>query len=172
MNNPQSRDPQIISKTVPVEHISIISRKPYADVRAALEKRVGRLGYHIRQLLTDRHIDELRDALKDVAGNDGLVIHYTAIHGEWLRLKGRQRNVVAYLIGNVLSAVEMTNTHFGAALYAPLRIVLYENEMGGCTFEYDKPSTLFSQYREGAIDSVAKSLDERLLKLLTSLAEI
>jgi uncharacterized protein (DUF302 family) len=171
MNGPQNRDPEINSKTIPVEHISIISRKPYDDVRAALEKRVSVLGYRIRQLLKDGHIDELRSALKDVAGTDGLVIHYTAIHGEWLRLKGRQKNVVAYLIGNVLSAVEMTNTHFGAALYAPLRIVLYENEMGGCTFEYDKPSTLFSQYGEAAIDAVAKSLDERLLRLLSSLAE-
>jgi hypothetical protein len=40
------------------------------------------------------------------------------------------------------TATRMTRHQIPAALYAPLRVVLYENTAGGAIFEYDKPSTL------------------------------
>src|SRR5437899_754707 len=84
-------------------------------------------------------------------GKDGLVIHYTGVHGDWLALKGERRNVIEYFVGNILSAVEMTSVNYAAGLYAPLRIVLYENAQGGSTIEYDKPSTQLSQYHSPQI---------------------
>jgi hypothetical protein len=37
----------------------------------------------------------------------------------------------------------MTRRETPAALYAPLRLVLYENAAGRATYEYDRLSTLF-----------------------------
>jgi hypothetical protein len=48
-----------------------------------------------------------------------------------------------------------------AALCAPLRIVLYENELGTATFEYDRPSALFGQFGNNRVTSVAKDLDQK-----------
>jgi hypothetical protein len=42
----------------------------------------------------------------------------------------------------VLVFTRMTQHKLAAGLYAPLRIMLYENEAGTATFEYDRPSTL------------------------------
>jgi uncharacterized protein (DUF302 family) len=108
----------------------------------------------------------LRIALKRIAGEDGLAIHYVALHGDLLALKGQRRPLTAYYIGNVLPAVEMTNVNPAAGLYAPLRVVVYANEQGGTTMEYDKPTSMFGQFKNAEIDAMAQSLDERLLTFL------
>ncbi|OYZ74970.1 MAG: hypothetical protein B7Y12_14055, partial [Rhizobiales bacterium 24-66-13] len=51
-------------------------------------------------------------------------------------------------------------------LYAPLRVVVYANKNGGTTMEYDKPSTLFGQFKRPEIDAIARSLDDRMQRLL------
>jgi uncharacterized protein (DUF302 family) len=162
-------EPDISTSIVPVEHVVVRTKKPYIEVKAALESRLGRLDGDIRSLLRENKVDELRAALEKVAGRDGLAIHYVAVHGDWLILNGGRRNGIVYHIGNVLSAVEMTRQNFGAGLYAPLRIAVYEDQ-DGTTFEYDKPSTLFAQFHDAKIDEVAHSLDDRLAALVAAVA--
>jgi uncharacterized protein (DUF302 family) len=159
----------ISTAIIPVEHIVVRTKKPYIEVKAALETRLGRLDSDIRSLLRENKVDELRAALEKLAGRDGLAIHYVAAHGDWLILNGGRRNGIVYYIGNVLSAVAMTRQNFGAGLYAPLRVAVYEDE-NGTTFEYDKPSTLFAQFHDPKIDEVSHSLDDRLAALLAAVA--
>ena len=152
-----------------VEHVTVVSSKPYAAVKKDLETRLGRLDESIRAELRAGNVDALRAGLTKAAGKDGLVIHYTGVHGDWLILKGTRGNVTEYFIGNILSAVEMTSAHYGAGLYAPLRIVVYESPRGGgTTIEYDRPSTQLSQYHNVDIDAMGRSLDERLDRLVAS----
>jgi uncharacterized protein (DUF302 family) len=155
---------------IPVEHVVMRTKKPYIEVKAALETRLGRLDSGIRTLLREHKVDELRAALEKLAGTDGLAIHYVAVHGDWLILNGGRRNGNVYYIGNVLSAVSMTRENFGAGLYAPLRVAVYEDG-NGTTFEYDKPSTLFGQFHNPKIDEVAHSLDDRLAAFLAAVAQ-
>lgn len=155
---------------LPVQHISISTSKPYSDVKRDLEQRLGRLDDGIRALLHNNEIEAVREALTKAAGEDGLAIHYVGPHGDWLALKGTRRNATAYLIGNVLYAVQMTSIDLAAGLYAPLRTVIYENQEGGTTLEYDKPSTLFGQFGSPEIDNVAAILDERMDALLMRVA--
>jgi uncharacterized protein (DUF302 family) len=162
-------EPSISTTIIPVEHVVMRTKKPYTEVRAALETRLGRLDSDILRLLRENKVDELRAALEKLAGRDGLAIHYVAAHGDWLILNGGRRNGIVYYIGNVLSAVAMTRQNFGAGLYAPLRVAVYEDE-NGTTFEYDKPSTLFAQFHDPKIDEVSHSLDDRLAALLAAVA--
>jgi uncharacterized protein (DUF302 family) len=162
-------DIEISATIIPIEHVVVKTKKPYPEIKAALEGRLGRLDGSIRSLLTEGKTDELRAALQKVAGADGLVIHYIAVHGDWLKLNGAPRNGNVYFVGNVLSAVQMTGRNFGAGLYAPLRVAVYEDG-DGTTFEYDKPSTQFAQFRDGKIDEVAHSLDDRLAALIADLS--
>ena len=67
-----------------------------------------------------------------------------------------------YVIGNPLFAVEMTRHAIGAALYAPLRVLIYEADDGKTCIEYDRPSSLFGQFGDERVDSMAASLDQRL----------
>jgi uncharacterized protein (DUF302 family) len=156
---------EITSTPLPVEHIIIKTMKPYPEVKAGVEK-LGRLDDSVRALLTKNDIEGLRAALKRIAGEDGLAIHYIAFHGDLLALKGERRPLIAYYIGNVLSAVEMTKVNSAAGLYAPLRVVVYANAEGGTTMEYDRPSSMFGQFKDAEIDAMAQSLDQRLMTFL------
>ena len=79
--------------------------------------------------------------------------------------------MIAYYIGNVLSATEMTNVNPAAGLYAPLRVVVYANGQDGATLEYDRPSSMFGQFKDPVIDEMGVSLDNRLLTFLTKASE-
>ncbi|MCA6100525.1 DUF302 domain-containing protein [Bradyrhizobium australafricanum] len=155
----------VTSTPLPVEHIVIKTKKPYSDVKASIEK-LGRLDDSMRAMLARNDIEELRAAAQRIAGADGLAIHYVAMHGDLLALKGKRQPLVAYYIGNILSATEMTNVNPAAGLYAPLRVVVYANEQGGTTMEYDRPTSMFGQFKSPQIDAVAVSLDNRLLTFL------
>ena len=64
----------------------------------------------------------------------------------------------------------MTQHRLPASLYAPLRIVLYENEAGHAAFEYDLPSSLFGQFGDERVTAVARELDASLEGVLVKAA--
>jgi uncharacterized protein (DUF302 family) len=156
---------EVTSTPLSVEHIVIKTRKPYPEVKAGIEK-LGRFDDNMRAMLARNDIDGLRAAAERIAGPDGLAIHYIAFHGDLLALKGKRQPLIAYYIGNILSATEMTHVNPAAGLYAPLRVVVYANEQGGTTMEYDRPTSMFGQFKSPEIDAVAQSLDNRLLTFL------
>jgi hypothetical protein len=61
---------------------------------------------------------------------------------------------VQYEIGNPLTASRMTRHQLAAALYTPLRVVLFEDEQGRGILEYDRPSSFFSQYDDEGVTEV------------------
>ena len=156
---------EVTSAPLAVEHIVIKTMKPYPEVKARIEK-LGRFDEGMRAMLAKNDIDGLREAAQRIAGEDGLAIHYVALHGDLLALRGERRPLTAYYIGNILSATEMTKVNPAAGLYAPLRVVVYANEQGGTTMEYDRPTSMFGQFKNAEIDAVAQSLDDRLLTFL------
>jgi uncharacterized protein (DUF302 family) len=156
---------EVTSNPLPVEHIVIRTKKPYPEVKAGIEK-LGRFDDALRAMLVKNDIEGLRAAAQRAAGEDGLAIHYVAPHGDLLALQGERRPLIAYYIGNILSASEMTKVNPAAGLYAPLRVVVYANADGGTTMEYDRPTSMFGQFRSPQIDAVAQSLDQRLLAFL------
>ena len=79
---------------------------------------------------------------------------------------GRANKAVQYEIGNPLTASKMTRHQLAAGLYAPLRVILYEDETGGSIFEYDKPSSLFGQFDDEQVTVVARGLDVALERAL------
>jgi hypothetical protein len=78
---------------------------------------------------------------------------------------------VQYDIGNPLTASMMTRHQLAAALYAPLRVVLFEDEQGRGVFEYDRPTSLFSQYGDDRVTEVGRYLDAMLEAVLRNAAD-
>ena len=97
-----------------------------------------------------------------MAGPSGFMLFATYDHGLLLRVAGLARKALQYLVGNPLYAVQMTQHAIGASLYAPLRVLLYENDEGKACVEYDRPSSLFAQFGDDRIAEVASSLDQKL----------
>ena len=92
----------------------------------------------------------------------------TQDHGALLRLAGQRRKAVQYVVGNPLFALQMTQHDIRAGLYAPLRVLLYEDERGRTCLEYDKPSSLFGQFQNDRISPTAAMLDKKLEALIAA----
>lgn len=112
----------------------------------------------------------MKKELERIQGDAALIIFSVATHGDWLAILGERRNALQYVIGNVLISTKMTKHQLPAGLYAPLRIMLYENEAGTATLEYDRPSDLFGQFNDERVTSVAKHLDQQIYDCLVTAA--
>jgi hypothetical protein len=150
---------EVTSRTIAIEHISIRSAQTFAAVREKLEAALPELDAKI--------LGSLGQGDEHAAGSYGntgpkLSIFLTRDHGALLQIAGERRNVIQYEIGNPLTASKMTRHCLGAALYAPLRVVLFEDEDGRAVFEYDKPSSLFGQFGDERVTKVGQYLDAAL----------
>jgi len=150
--------------TIEIAHVTIESDKPSADVRASLEKLIPPLDEEIPLLVSDGITDRLQQRLEAAPE---LSIFLKRDHGALLGLYGLARDVVQYEIGNPLTASTMTRYGLAAALYAPLRVVVYERDDGGSCIEYDLPSSLFGRLGDQRITEVAQGLDVALSRALS-----
>ena len=155
--------PVVSRRTIQVEHIKIETAKSFSEVRAALESLVPQLDARIFVLLQYGESDRAR---KKLERGPELSIFDSRDHGGLLQITGQRRKAVQYAIGNPLTASRMTQHQLPASLYAPLRVVLYENEVGRAIFEYDRPSSLFGQFDDERVTAVAHELDASLERVL------
>lgn len=154
-------------KTIEIAHVVIESEKPSVQVRASLENLLPVIDKEIPLLLGDGNTDRLKQRLEAAPE---LSIFLKRDHGALLGLYGQARDAVQYEIGNPLTASTMTRHVLSAALYAPLRVVIYEKEDGGSRIEYDLPSSLFGQFGDERVTEVARGLDVALGRALSAAA--
>jgi uncharacterized protein (DUF302 family) len=148
-----------------VNHVQLTADRPFAEVKATFERRLGRFDPEVQKALAEGGDPEAaRARIEEMVGPSGFMLFGTSDHGSLLRLVGRPRKAVQYVVGNPLFAVEMTRHSIGAALYAPLRVLIYEEDGKTC-IEYDRPSSLFGQFGDGQVDAMASSLDQKLAEL-------
>ncbi|WP_246702805.1 DUF302 domain-containing protein [Starkeya sp. ORNL1] len=157
----------VSSHTIAVEHIRISSVRPFAEVRRKLEAAVPKLDASISEVLRS---GDQRAAQEYEEKGPKLSIFLERDHGALLQIAGGKRNAIQYEIGNPLTASKMTRYQLPAALYAPLRVVLFEDENGRGIFEYDKPSSFFGQYGDERVTEVGRYLDNALQAILRDAA--
>jgi uncharacterized protein (DUF302 family) len=152
---------------VSIEHIYVETEKPIGEVIAALEARMGRFDPAVyEELRSGADPDAVRTRLEGMTGSSGFMLFRTSDHGALLRLTGQTKKAVQYLLGNPLFAVRMTQHDIRAGLYAPLRVLVYQDEGGRTCIEYDKPSTLFGQFGNAKVTEFAAMLDRKLEQLV------
>jgi uncharacterized protein (DUF302 family) len=146
-----------------VDHVRLATDKPFAQVKAAFERGLGKLDPEVLKALgEDSDPETARAKIEAMAGPSGFMLFGTSDHGALLLIAGQKRKAVQYIVGNPLIAVRMTQHNIRAGLYAPLRVLPYENEEGKTCLEYDKPSSLFGQFANAEITTVAAMLDQKL----------
>ena len=150
-----------------VKHVHVTTEKSFGEVAAALEVRMGRFDPAVyEQLRSGADPEAVRARLERMAGPSGFMLFRTSDHGALVRLVGQKKKAVQYLLGNPLFAIQMTQHDVRAGLYAPLRVLLYENEDGKTCVEYDRPSSLFGQFGNANVTKVATMLDRKLEQLV------
>ena len=146
-----------------VDHIHRTTDKPFEDVAKAFEARLGKFDASVRwEAVTGGDAEQAKAKLAALAGPSGFMLFGATDHGALLKLAGQQRKAIQYLVGNPLSALRMTQHDIRAVLYAPLRLLIHEDEEGKTCVEHDKPSSLFGQFGNAEIAAVAATLDRKL----------
>jgi len=142
-----------------VNHIHLTTTKPFDQVTADFERQLGKFDADAyRALAAGENAETVRARIEAMAGPSGFMVFATHDHGALLRIVGFTRKAVQYVVGNPLYAIQMTQHAIGASLYAPLRVLLYENDEGQVCVEYDRPSSLFGQFDDDRITQVASSM--------------
>jgi uncharacterized protein (DUF302 family) len=150
-----------------IEHVRVKTGKPFGEVVAAFEARLGRFDPAVYEQLRNGDAPEaVRARIEGMAGPSGFMLFRTSDHGALLRLAGQTKKAIQYLVGNPLFALQMTQHDLRAGLYAPLRVLLYEDEEGTTCVEYDRPSSQFGQFGNAKVTEVAIMLDHKLEQLV------
>lgn len=111
------------------------------------------------------------EAIKAKAGMENMYMFPTGDPGQVLRLQGGTYRVKQYAWGNPLMAGNIIKIDIGVALYAPFRMIVFENDEKDVFVEYDKPSTYFQLFDE-KVQAVGKVLDEKIQKLIAYSSQI
>lgn len=154
---------------ITVDHVRRATSKPFGDVTTSFERQLGRFEPGVYQALAaGGDAEGARAKIEAMAGSSGFMLFGTQDHGSLLRLAGQQRKAIQYVVGNPLFALQMTQHDIRASLYAPLRVLIYENEQGRTCLEYDKPSSLFGQFGNDRIALTAAMRDRKLEALVAA----
>jgi uncharacterized protein (DUF302 family) len=150
-----------------VDHVRITTDRAFEDVTTAFERQLGRFDPDVsKALAVGEDAGGARARIEAMAGPSGFMLFSANDHGALLRLAGQKRKAVRYVVGNPLFALQMTQHDIRAGLYAPLRVLIYEDEAGKTCLEYDSPSSLFGQFGDDRISPTAATLDKKLEELV------
>jgi uncharacterized protein (DUF302 family) len=157
---------------ITVEHLRVVAKKPFDQVTKAFEQQLGQFDPEVyKSLAAGEDVEKVRKKIEAMVGPSGFMLFRTSDHGTLLRLAGQKKKAIQYLVGNPLFAVQMTQHDIRASLYAPLRVLIYENEEGKTSVEYDKPSSLFGQFGNAKVTEVANMLDRKMERLVAQVME-
>ena len=155
-----------------VDHVRVTNDKPFAEDTKEFEAQLGKFDGDVRRAAAaSEDIEEAKAKIAALAGPSGFMLFGTSDHGALLRLAGQKRKAIQYVVGNPVFALQMTQHDIRASLYAPLRVLVYENEDGKTCVEYDKPSSLFGQFGDSRITPTATMLARKLEALVTKAIE-
>jgi uncharacterized protein (DUF302 family) len=162
----QGGEPMNVSR-ITVDHVRVVADKPFDKVAKAFEQQLGQFNAEVyKSLAAGEDTEKARARIEAMVGPSGFMVFRTSDHGALLRLAGQKKKAIQYLVGNPLFAIQMTQHDIRASLYAPLRVLLYEDDHGRTCVEYDKPSSLFGQFDNAKVTEVATMLDRKLEQLV------
>jgi uncharacterized protein (DUF302 family) len=150
--------------TIPVEHVRVETAARFDDVNERFVRQLGRLDPDtLRSLFSDGvTLDQVTSRLAGLRASTDLFLFATFDHAAPLSVLGIPARALQHLVGNPMTAASMTRHVRAAALYAPLRVLLYEDARGRTWIEYDLPSSLFGQFGDVAVTAVGRELDRQL----------
>ena len=158
---------EVNTTRISVDHVRLATEKPFDEVTSAFERQLGRFDPDVYKALAEGGDAEgARVKIEAMGGPSGFMLFSTNDHGSLLRLAGQKRKAIQYVVGNPLFALQMTQHDIRASLYAPLRVLIYEDKHGKTCVEYDKPSSLFGQFGNDRIAPTAAMLDKKLEALV------
>jgi hypothetical protein len=156
-------EPPRLLRTLSVEHRFLQCARPFDEVHRALIAAVPALKPEVSEILIRQEREKIAVARREWPK---LWLFLARDHGQLTAADGHNLKGMQYEIGNPLTAERMTRYALAAGLYAPLRVMLYEDDARRAIFEYDLPSSLFAQFGDERIAEVGRELDAELEAVL------
>ena len=150
-------------RNLTIEHRALECASSFDEVDRALIAALPALKSQLSEVLTRGEKEKVAIARRDWPK---LWLFLVRNHGELTAADGLTAKAMQDEIGNPLTAERITRHVLAAALYAPLRVVLYEDASGRAIFEYDLPSSLFGQFGDERVTQVGRELDAELEAVL------
>ena len=135
---------------------ALAAENPFQGSRVAIE--------------SGKSFDDVTKAVKGLVAKNGMMVMAEVDQGKMLSMAGLRLKATLFLVGNPTVGKQLFEQDHAVGLYIPLRIFVYTAANGITFVEYDKPSTLLSQFRDEKIGMVAKMLDEKIEGLATMAA--
>jgi len=113
-------------------------------------------------------LESFEKVVRSHAAQSGFMLFAEFDYHQWLGLYGIQRKLVRWILGSPVIAITMIRHDLEAALFAPVELLLVEDEnREGVTVIYDLPSSLMVTHENPALLEAAAALDAKLQDLVT-----
>ena len=155
---------------ITIEHIVVASDRSYEQLIEALEAQLGPRadwGEIARELITtNASWEQAVQIVEQHLGTSSFTILSKIEQGALLTLRGKPTRTTQYAIGNPLVAIQMIEHAPEVALYAPLRLAVYEDRAGHAIVAYERFTSQLAQYPNPEIAPVAQLVEQKLEALV------
>lgn len=142
------------------------SAKSYQELLTALLADIGERPVLLNDLATSS--DDWRSyqqKAESYVGPSGFMLFSLIDHGAWISKAGIDRKVMRAILGNPLIAITMLRHDVKAGLFAPVELLLAEENEGRSSLTYVKPSSLMVVEPNDELLRAAEQLDAKLAAL-------
>ncbi len=139
------------------------SNKSFDEVMSSLLADVGDKPVLLNEVAANSESwDSYKKAIESRIGPSGFSLFAIIDHGAWIKKVGIRRKVVRFVIGNPLIAITMLRHDLTAGLFAPVELILIEEDNDRSSLTYVRPSALMVVAKNDALLDAAKELDSKL----------
>jgi uncharacterized protein (DUF302 family) len=139
------------------------SDKSFDEVLSSLLADVGDKPLLLNELVANSESwDSFSKEIESRVGPSDFVLFATIDHGAWIKKIGIRRKVVRLIIGNPTIAITMMRHDLTAGLFAPVELILIEEDDDRCSLTYVRPSSLMVVEPNDALLAAARQLDAKL----------
>lgn len=152
--------------------IRIDMDKTYEQAVAALLSEVGQKPESITDFPAAffKNWESFATEITRHLGSSEFMLMHLIDHGEWLETAGINRKALRAILGNPLIAITMLRHDLTAGLFAPVELLLLEEEGDRSSLTYVKPSSLMVVDDNPPLRAAALALDEKLAALAAKVA--
>lgn len=148
-----------------ITRVTIDADVQFENFADSFRKRLGHFDQQAVIALKDQP-SLAEAALKEMEGDQRLMIFFTLDHGTALRIVGKRAKALRFILGNPLVAIQMTKHDIRAGQHVPLTVIVYEHQENQVRIEYDLPSSILGVCENEEVDKIARDLDNKLLRVI------
>lgn len=144
------------------------SAKSYEELLAALLDEIGAQRLPIEEIATTTgDWASFQRKVEKYLTPSGFMLFGLLDHGAWIGKAGIERKAARVIIGNPLIAITMLRHDVAAGLFAPVELLLLDEDGGRSSLTYVKPSSLMVVEPNPELLGAAEELDAKIAALAT-----